>query len=201
MPIESAPAAVIIFLVTIGMSLYTMYKDQSLFERMALHPFSVVEENRWHTMVTSGFVHADIPHLAFNMLTFYFFAFSLEMIIGTVNFIILYFASLILSDISTVVKQRHNPHYRSVGASGAISGVLFSFILFAPFTKIMLFFIPIGIPAPIFGALYLAYCYFAARRGEDFVNHDAHFWGALAGIVVTIILEPQVVPHFLGIVF
>ncbi|MFW5701608.1 MAG: rhomboid family intramembrane serine protease, partial [Bacteroidota bacterium] len=126
---------------------------------------------------------------------------KLEMVLGTIGFLILYFASLVLSDISTVVRQKDNPHYRSVGASGAISGVLFSFVLFAPYSKIMIFFIPIGIPAPIFAALYLAYCHFAAKRGDDFVNHDAHFWGALAGVIVTIILVPEVVPYFLDYIF
>ena len=135
------------------------------------------------------------------MLTFYFFAFNLESITGTIDFLIIFFISLVLSNISTIIKHKNNPNYRAVGASGAISGVVFSAILFNPGAKMGIMFFPVPIPAPIFGLLYLAYCFFAARNSSDDINHDAHFYGALAGIIVTLILFPSVLPYFLNSIF
>jgi membrane associated rhomboid family serine protease len=201
MNFESSPVAIITFLVTIGFSLYAMYRNHSLYERFILHPYSIIHQRKWYQLITSGFLHADMPHLIFNMLTFYFFAFRLETIIGSIRFFIIYFGCLILSDLSTVFKQKNNYGYRAVGASGAISGVLFSYILFDPTTRLYMFFVPIGIPAPIFAILYLAYCYYASRNSQDFINHEAHLWGAVAGILLTVIQIPAVVPYFLGKIF
>ncbi|MFW6232412.1 MAG: rhomboid family intramembrane serine protease, partial [Bacteroidota bacterium] len=117
------------------------------------------------------------------------------------DFLIIYFVSLVLSDVSSVIKHKDNPSYRSVGASGAIAGVLFSFILYAPTSTIMIFPIPFPIPSPIFGLLYLAYSFFAARKQADMINHEAHFWGAVSGMAVTVILEPRVLAHFFNSVF
>jgi membrane associated rhomboid family serine protease len=140
-------------------------------------------------------------HLIFNMMTFFFFAFTLEAQIGSVKFGLIYFASLILSDIPTIFKHKNDFWYNSLGASGAISGVLFSFILFYPLTPLYLFFIPIGIPAVLFGGLYLLYCVYASRQSRDNINHDAHFFGALTGIIITILIIPGIVPHFLSALF
>lgn len=197
MPLETTPAASIIFLSTIGISLYAMYGNQRLYENWILSPWRVFNENRWHTLVTSGFLHADMGHLLFNMITFFFFAFTLERQLGLTDFLVVYFGSMILADISSLLKHKENPSYRSLGASGAIAGVLFSFILFFPSTRIMLFFIPIGIPAPIFAVLYLLYCYFAARKAQDYINHSAHFWGAASGLIITILLRPDALEYFL----
>ncbi|MGA2298668.1 MAG: rhomboid family intramembrane serine protease [FCB group bacterium] len=201
MDIQSSPFATLIFVVTIGISLLCLYGKNNLYERLLLHPWSIAKKNTWYMFITSGFVHADIPHLMFNMLSFMFFAFTLEQIIGSLYFVIIYFISLILSNVSTVIKHRNDFGYRAVGASGAISGVLFSYILFEPTSKIMVFFIPIGIPAPIFALLYLAYCFFAAKKAADSINHEAHLWGALAGLILTIILIPDILPYFIHKVF
>lgn len=198
MNFEYAPVSTIVFVLTIGFSLYALYKDQSLLQKWVLHPYSMVRENKWYTLITSGLLHGDMMHLMFNMITFFFFAFQLESIVGGLNFAIIYFGSMALSDVSTIIKQKDNPGYGALGASGAISGVLFSFILFEPTRSIYMMFIPIPIPAPVFAIFYLIYCYYAARNSQDFINHDAHLWGALAGIVITIALIPQVVPYFIN---
>jgi len=198
---ENAPMAMIIFLSTIGLSLYTLYRNQALIGKLILHPYSLVRERRWYTLITSGMIHGDLSHLLFNMLTFYFFAFRLETIVGSLDFVVIYFGSMVLADVSTIMKNKNNPHYRSLGASGAISGVLFSAILYVPDSSIMLLFFPIGIPAPIFGLLYLAYCYYAAKKSHDYINHEAHFWGALTGVVLTIAMQPAVLPYFIERVF
>lgn len=194
---DLTPAALIIFLSTIAISLYTIYKDHSLLYRLMFSPYELSRQNKWYTLITSGFVHADLSHLMFNMFTFYFFAFSLESAIGSAKFLIIYFGSLILSDVGSYFKHKDNPDYRSLGASGAISGILFSAILYFPSSKLMIFPIPVPIPAPIFGLLYLAWCFYASKNQHDRINHSAHFIGALVGIVITLALDFSVAGHFL----
>jgi membrane associated rhomboid family serine protease len=106
--------------------------------------------------------------------------------------------SLIIANIPSLVKHKHEQDYRSIGASGAISGVIFSYILFSPMSKMMIYPVPVPLPAYIFAVLYLAWSYFAARQARDFVNHDAHFWGALAGVILTLILRPDSLSIFLS---
>lgn len=190
-------SAIIIFLTTLGVSLYTMYKNQRLYWQMALNPYLVYYYKKYYKMLTSGFVHADMGHLLFNMITFYFFAFQLEGKIGAFSFILIYLGSMVLSNISTVIKHKDNPDYHSVGASGAISGILFSSILYFPDMKLLIFPIPIPIPSPIFAILYLVYSHFAAKRSGDNINHDAHLWGAFAGVVLTLILNPEALQIFI----
>ena len=190
------PIAWAIFAVTIVISLIA-FSNEKLYDRFILQPYNVSRGKYVYTMITSGFIHADWMHLIFNMMTFYFFAFQLEAVIGHWQFALLYTVSLILSDLPSVVKHKNDFWYRSLGASGAISAVVFSSILFNPLGRMGLLFIPIQIPAVLFGILYLIYCSYASKKGVGNVNHDAHFFGALSGIMITVILIPQVVPYFL----
>jgi membrane associated rhomboid family serine protease len=199
--IQDSPASFLLMILICLVSLIAMFKSPKLYESWLLQPYRVVYGKKWYLIITSSFLHADLTHLLFNMLTFYFFAFNLESITGTVDFLIIYFVSMILSDISTVIKNKDNHGYRAVGASGAISGVVFSSILFNPGAKMGIIFFPVPIPAPIFGLLYLAYCYYAARSSSDDINHEAHFYGALSGIIITIILFPAVVKYFINYIF
>jgi membrane associated rhomboid family serine protease len=195
---QNSPAALLIFVITIAISLYGLYGNGNIINKMLLHPYSVKHKNEWYKIITSGFVHADLGHLMFNMLSFFFFAFQTEAnFLGSVNFLIVYFGSMIIADLPTVWKNQDNYNYHSLGASGAISGILFSSILFAPLSKVYIMFIPFGMPAFVFGILYLLYCQFGTRYSQDNINHSAHFWGALAGIIITILLEPNVIGHFL----
>src|SRR6266705_3316540 len=176
-----APVACIIFAVTIAISLFAFYND-NLYTRLILQPYNVSKGKYVYTLITSGFIHADWMHLLFNMMTFYFFAFDLERILGHWQFALLYMVSLILSDLPSVVKHKNDFWYRSLGASGAISAVVFSAILFNPLAGMGLIIIPrLHIPAVLFGVLYLVYCSYASKRGVGNVNHDAHFFGALSG--------------------
>lgn len=201
MNFDSAPVASIIFVLTIGFSLFALYVNNHMIERFSLHPYSFIYKKRWYQVFTAGFLHADMFHLMFNMLSFYYFAFPLERAMGAAEFAGLYFASLLFSSVTTIIKQKDNFAYRCLGASGAISAVIFGFILFYPFAKLSIFPIPFGIPAPIFAILYLAYCYFAGKNAHDMVNHEAHFWGALSGIVLTLALKPEALNNFIGYVF
>jgi len=203
MNFEQSPISIIIFLTTFAISLYGFYRDPRLIHKFILHPYSTIRNNRWHTMVTSGFIHGDLMHLLFNMMTFYFFAFALESIVGWLSFIIIYFGSMVIADIPSILKNKDNPDYYALGASGGISGILFAFILFRPDIRMYLMLIPIPIPSPIFGIFYLVWCWYAARNAKDNIGHDAHLWGALSGIILTIILygEQGIINHFINNLF
>lgn len=191
-----APVASFIFVITVISSLIA-FSNESLYGKMMLHPYSVSRGKYLYTLLTSGLIHKDWMHLLFNMLSYYFFAFQLEATIGHWQFALLYTLSLILSDLPSVVKHREDFWYHSLGASGAISAVIFSFILFSPMSMMMIMPLPIPIPAIIFGVLYLAYCTYSSKYSHDAINHDAHLFGALSGIMITIVLYPKVVPFFL----
>jgi len=197
------PVASIILIFTVITSVYT-FSNPNLYGKFMLHPYSVSRGKNIYTVLTSGIIHRDWMHLAFNMLTFFFFAFPLEALLaqlsswGHIQFLLIYIAALILSDVTTVIKEKNNYNYHSLGVSGAISAVLFSYILFNPTMSLYLFFIPIPIPAVIFAPLFLAYCVWAAKSANDSINHDAHFYGALSGLSITILLYPKIVGHFIS---
>lgn len=191
-----APVASIIFVITIITSLIA-FSNQELFGKMMLHPYSVSRGRYVYTVITSGFIHRDWMHLFFNMLSYYFFAFQLEPLLGHWQFGVLYMVSLVLSDMPSVLKHKENYNYYSLGASGAVSAVIFSYILYSPLTQMMILPIPIPIPAVLFGVLYLVYCSYASKYSRDQINHDAHLYGALSGLMITIIFHPGILPGFL----
>lgn len=192
----AAPVASAIFAFTILTSVWA-FSSENLYAQMILHPFSVYRGKRVYTVVTSGFIHNDWMHLFFNMLSYYFFAFQLEVVLGHWQFGLLYFVSLILSDLPTVYKHKNDEWYHSLGASGAVSAVIFSAILFNPLAKMMILPLPFGIPAVLFGVIYLVYCNYASKYSQDNINHDAHFFGAITGLLITIALQPHIVSYFL----
>jgi membrane associated rhomboid family serine protease len=192
----AAPVASFIFVITILTSIMAFSND-NLYGNMVLHPYSVYRKQRVYTVLTSGLIHNDWMHLFFNMLSYYFFAFQLEAVLGHWQFGLLYIVSLILSDLPTVYKHKNDDWYHSLGASGAVSAVIFSAILFSPLAKMMIMPIPIGIPAVLFGVLYLIYCNYASKYSRDNINHDAHMFGALSGLLITIVLNPHIVNSFL----
>ncbi len=190
-----APVATFIFIITIITTLLA-FSNENLYGKLMLHPYSVYRGTNVYTLITSGLIHKDWMHLIFNMLSYYFFAFQLEQTIGHWQFGLLYMASLVLSDLPSVVKHKDDFWYNSLGASGAISAVIFSYILYSPMSMMLIMPLPIPIPAIIFGVLYLVYCSYASRYSRDNINHDAHLFGALCGVFITIILNPKVVPIF-----
>ena len=190
-----APVASVIFAITLIVTFIAFYND-NLYDKLILQPYNVSRGKYVYTLITSGFIHADWMHLLFNMMTYFFFAFQLEATLGHWQFGLLYMVSLILSDLPSVVKHKNDLWYRSLGASGAISAVVFSYILFNPLNSMYLMFLPIPIPAIIFGVLYLVYCSYASKQNRGNINHDAHFFGALSGVMITILLVPQIVPYF-----
>lgn len=180
----------IILVVTLGISYYALAKDASLIERFLLYPYKMVRENNYLPLITHGLVHGSFLHMIVNMYVFYVFSFNLEKTIGNISFAIIYLGSLVISGAISTYKKKDRPDYRSLGASGAISGLLFSFILFYPQAQLLLFFV-IPIDAWMFALLFLAGSYYAARNNlMPRIDHEAHFWGAIAGLVLTIVLVP-----------
>ncbi len=182
--------ATAIFIATIAITLLGMYVSPAITERALLRPYFVQRQHQYERLITCGFVHADIPHLLFNMLTFYFFAFAIERYIGTPRFLLLYFAGLICSSAGTAFKHRNDPNYSSLGASGAILAVMFAAIVYFPHQSLILLPIPIPIPAPLFAVGYLIYSYYSARQSKGRVNHDAHIAGAITGLLFVAVTDP-----------
>ncbi len=196
--IDSQIGAWIIFALTIAMSLLGLYATPQLIERSLFRPYWLLRKRQYDTLFLSGFVHADLAHLIFNMMTFYFFAFALELRIGTSRFVVLYALGLTLSELGTYLKHRNNPHYATLGASGAISAVLFASIVYFPNSSLFVFPLPIPIPAPLFAVGYLAYTYWSARHPHGRINHDAHFGGALTGLGFVAMTEPSAYRYLLN---
>ncbi len=161
-------------------------------------PYRALRKNTWYELITSGFLHGGYTHLAFNMITLFFFGPVLERSIGEVHFLILYFTGLLASSIPSLIRHKDNPSYATIGASGAVEAVLFAFIVIFPFEKIYLFLIPIGIPAILFGAIFVAYSIWAAKK-EGKINHEAHIGGAAWGLIYMFAFVPNTIDHFLTI--
>jgi membrane associated rhomboid family serine protease len=183
--------ALVFFVATLVASLAGLYAQPQIIERSLFRPYWFLRRRQYDTVVTSGFVHADLPHLIFNMVTFWFFAFPLEKQIGPVRFALLYVLALAVSDLGTYFKHRNNPQYAALGASGAISAVLFAAIVYFPWMKLFIIPIPLPIPAPLFAVGYVAYSWYSARQARGRINHDAHLGGALFGLVFVLLTDPE----------
>jgi membrane associated rhomboid family serine protease len=188
--------ALIILVLTLGISLLG-FASRSVIELAVLRPYLVARRRGYAGLLTSGFVHAGFGHLAFNLITFYSFAFPLERTLGTIAFVVLYFSGLLLSNVGTCVKHRNDPNYASLGASGAILAVLFASILYFPTQRLFILPIPIPIPAPLFALAYLVFSYYSSRRATGRVNHDAHIGGALTGVAFVALTDPHQIAVFL----
>src|SRR5690242_7511256 len=186
---------VIIIAITVIVSLFA-FKSQKVMDDLIFYPAAITEKNQYYRFISYGFIHADIMHLIFNMYAFYLFGGACEDFFiyifgnnGKTFYILLYFLSLIACVIPDFNKHRTNVGYRSLGASGAVSAVVFAYILFRPLQGIGLLFIPFFIPGFLFGILFLVISYFLGRKGGGRINHSAHIWGAVFGIVFLIIFS------------
>jgi membrane associated rhomboid family serine protease len=191
---------------TVAISVYA-WSNRELMEAWIMEPYVMARNGQWYRLLTSGFLHADWAHLLFNMYAFYSFsplvlatlAQGYGMGAGLGLFLLLYLGGIIVSDLPTYFQHRDERNYRSLGASGGVASVLFASILLFPVSEhggIRIFPIPVDIQPFIFGFLYLAYSYYMGRRRGDNINHDAHFYGALFGVLVTIALVPGVLTNF-----
>lgn len=179
----------------------TAFNNRKVIDDLIFSPVDVQQRNQWYRFITCGFIHADFMHLGFNMLTLYFFGRVMEKVyfeafnLPKYTYLVLYITALIISEMPSYIKHYNNNQYRSLGASGAVAAVVFAFILLAPWATIYVFFIPV--PAIIYGALFLVYSAYMNKKGGDNINHSAHFWGAIVGVVFTIIVQPSVLNIFI----
>lgn len=193
------PITLIIIAITCIVS-FMAFKNSRLLNDLILWPPAITGQREYHRLVTYGVIHADFGHLLFNMITLFFFGRVMEGFytarLGVLGFALFYIGGLVVSILPTYLKNRGNPNYRSLGASGAVSAVLFSFVLLAPWSQIIVLVIPM--PAIVYAVLYTAYSIYMDRRGEGNVNHSAHLWGAAYGMAFTLLVEPRVLAHFLN---
>jgi membrane associated rhomboid family serine protease len=177
------------------------FRNGKIVDELIFWPPAISKKNQYYRFITCGLIHADYMHLIFNMLTLYFFGTYMEVHyqgdlgLQRYYYLALYIGALIVSNIPTYIKHYNDYDYRSLGASGAVSAVLFSFILLGPWQQIIVLIFPV--PAIIYGGLFLFYSAYMSRKGGDHVNHDAHFYGALFGIIFTIAVRPDVINIFL----
>lgn len=201
--IKASPVATFLFVITLVTSLRA-FQDELLKQQFLLHPHSMFRRKKYYQLVTSGLIHGNWMHLLFNMVTFYFFCFQLERYIvlidvfaagettkgilwfAHIKFFLVYFVSLVLSDLFTAFKYRNDPTYKALGASGALSGiVLFAIMIMPPMSIYGI------IPGWLFGIGFVMYSYIAARRSRDNIGHEAHLFGALTGVLMALIMYPD----------
>lgn len=192
-------ATYVILLATCVVS-FLAFKNEKLINDLILWPPAISRGKQYYRLVSYGFIHADGMHLLFNMITLYFFGRYVEQFvsgyIGMVGFLAFYLSAIVVSILPTFMKNANNPAYRSLGASGAVSAVLFAFVLLNPWSTIIIFVIPC--PAIIYAVIYIGYSIYMDRQGSDNINHSAHLWGAAYGALFMIAMEPRVLSNFLS---
>jgi len=191
-------------IVITGLISYQAFNNPQMAYKLRHAPYIEARNKEYYRFLTSGFVHGNWMHLIINMFVLYQFGNVVEErftlifgdLMGRINYLLLYLLTIIFADIPTFVKHRNNPAYAAVGASGAISGILFVYVIFQPWSLLLLFFI-IPIPAIVAAVLYLVYSSWASRKGQDMIDHDAHFFGAVFGFLFAIVLKPSFFTDFI----
>jgi membrane associated rhomboid family serine protease len=203
----NAPLTLALLVLNIGASLYALSGDRSIIDRLAFRPQRIEEHGEYYRYITAGFVHVGMGHLFFNMFTLFFFGPVLERILGPAGFLILYFGSELAAHGLSYLQNRDDPFYSAIGASGAISGVVFAFCLFFPLRNLYLFG-AVPLPAIVFAVGYVVGSAYAMQQGRQDrmqggqgggIAHEAHLGGAVAGVILTIVITGgQAVTAFLG---
>lgn len=192
--ILDAPVTLTLIFANIAISLWAFYGNPIYFERFAEWPYQIVHNKRYYQIITSAFLHANFMHLFFNMFALFTFGSYLELFFvenfgsfeGSLYFFLIYFISLLFGSILTVIFHYNNPQYVAVGASGAVSGIVFSYIIFFPKSMLYVFFIPM--PAYLFAFLWIAFSIYGMKSKLGNIGHEAHLGGALGGVIATLIL-------------
>lgn len=185
---------------------FTAFNNQAVFNKFLFSPYACFHYNQYFRFITHAFLHGDYMHLAFNMFALYMFGQIVEgeafpLLFGVkapFYYLMLYLGGILVSSLFEFFRQKDNPNYSSVGASGAVNAVVFSAILINPTMGMGLMFIPFFIPAWLFGLLFLAYSWYMAKRGGDNIGHTAHFFGAVFGFVFTLALKPALLVYFIS---
>jgi membrane associated rhomboid family serine protease len=191
----------IIILITSTISI-AAFQNVQLMARFQFNAYQIKHRNQWYRFITHAFLHADWTHLIVNMLVLFFFGRIVEHYLNMykgeqmlVLFLSLYLGGIVMAVIVTYLKEKDNPHYNSVGASGAVSALLFSSIVFDPWNKIYLYGI-IGLPGIVWALIYAVYSYVMGKKNHDNINHEAHLYGALFGLFFTLLLDTRISEEF-----
>lgn len=181
---------------------YFAFENSNLMNQLILYPYKDIREKKWYTIFTSGFLHADWNHLLFNMFTLYFLGDVSLMLFkakfpdfGSIYFVLFYISALGASSIPSFIRNKDNPGYRALGASGGVSAIIFHFVMFAPWDKLLIFGI-IPIPAILLGILYMVYESYMAKKGNTNIGHVAHLSGAVYGVVSFFLIFPELGMQF-----
>ncbi len=188
-----------------GLISYMAFNNRELFNRLKHYPYQEHREKEYYRMLSSGFVHGSMTHLLINLFVFYQFGGYVEsyfvlhhgLVLGRVLYLLVYLGIIVLADVASYYKHKDNPSYASIGASGGVSGIIFIFCFLNPWSMLGLYFI-IPIPAIIFAVLYLYYSSWASKNSNDNIDHDAHFYGAILGILMLVVLIPSSIKQFLS---
>lgn len=187
--------------ITVLISMYA-FSNPSVMHAFILNPYETNERKQYYRLLTSGFIHKDHAHLLLNMISFFFFGGVVERAfqvifgnLGNMYFILLYLLAIIVSDIPTFLRHRNRPGYNSLGASGGVAAVIFASIVLLPLNDICLYF-ALCMPGFILGTLYIVFSYYQGRKANDGINHDAHLYGALFGLIFCAVLYPPSIPNF-----
>ncbi len=186
---------IILICITVAISFYGFNKPE-LLGKLMMNPHQIKTKGQYYRFISSGFIHKDHSHLLWNMFAFYFFGTAVEHAFhslfneaGMYYFIGLYLSAIVVSDIPTYFKEKNNAHYNALGASGGVGSVIFVFIILQPLQSICIYF-ALCMPGFVFGAGYMAYTYYQGRKAQDNVNHDAHLYGALYGLLFCVSIYP-----------
>jgi membrane associated rhomboid family serine protease len=197
---------IIIVIATVIIS-FLAFQNPVLMSRYDFSPYRIAERKEYFRFLSHAFLHADWIHLAINMIVLFSFGIYVEREFrflenagnihsGLISFIFLYFSAVIISGLTTFIKKRKDPYYVAVGASGAVSAILFTSIFFSPLEKILLYGV-LPMPGIVFGILYLGYSSYMGKKDKDHINHDAHLWGAIYGIIYPLFLDPSLINQFI----
>lgn len=197
MDLSLAPAAYALIIANIITSVYALSFDRSFAGEFAFNVGALIHRKQHYRVFTSSFLHGDYFHLLFNMMTLFFFGPVVEQILGTDGFLVIYFGAILASGVVSFYANRDNLEYTSLGASDGVSGVILSFCLFFPLEPIYFMFVPVGIPAIIYGALFML---ISANMmgGGGRIAHEGHLGGAIAGVILTLMMRPEVLSQIFG---
>lgn len=198
--VGTAPVTFFFLVLNVIVGGYTLFVRPDLIDRWSFRPYAAAR-GEWSRWLTAGVVHVGLGHLAFNMITLWSLGPVVEFSLGPLRFLAIYVVSELCANALTFLRHRANPAYSAVGASGAISGVVFAFVLLYPLEKLYLFFVPVGIPAALFALIYVGLSVYAAQQGGGRIAHEAHLGGALGGVLATLLLAPGVGTLFLAQLF
>ncbi len=194
---QQAPITFIIIALTAIVS-FAAFNSTPLKGKLLFYPVAMRNKTQWYRFVSHGFIHSDFMHLGFNMLTLYFFGKVVENYIFTgTEYLLLYVSAIAASSIFDFIKNKNNPNYAALGASGAVSAVVFATIMLDPWFRGICIYGALCIPNILFGILYIVYCVYMDKKANDNIGHNAHLWGSLYGFVFTAVLKPVLLADFL----